>query len=248
VLPIDDTRATPEAMTEEEIAEAIADYAAAARNAVEQAGFDGVEIHGGNGYLPDQFLQDASNMRTDQWGGSIENRSRFPLAVARAVASAVRPSRTAYRLSPFSDYLGMGMRSDADLYAQFEHVVRGLREIGLAYLHLIDARISGNDDTGCGAGQDVGFLVRTWDSYSPVFIAGGLTPGTARRTVDETYKNYDVAVVFGRYFVSNPDLVFRVKEGVELRKYDRTYFYTPKIPKGYIDYDFSPEYVAQAKA
>jgi NADPH2 dehydrogenase len=241
-VPIDETRATPEAMSEEDIAQCIADFTAAAHNAVHRAGFDGVEIHGANGYLPDQFLQDRCNRRTDRWGGTIENRARFPLELAKAVVEAVGSEKTGYRLSPFSDYLGMLM---ADPYPQFEYVTRELKKLNLAYLHLIEARISGNDDTSTGEGHNTGFLVKIWDNTSPVLIAGGFKAESAREAVDETYKDFDVAVVFGRYFVSNPDLVSRVKRGLDLEKYDRASFYTPKVSKGYIDYPFSRQSVAQ---
>ncbi|KAJ9136709.1 hypothetical protein NKR23_g9658 [Pleurostoma richardsiae] len=243
-VPIDEDSPVPEAMTEGDIRAVIADYAAAARSAVEGAGFDGVEIHAANGYLPDQFLQDVSNRRTDGWGGSVEKRARFALEVTKAVVGAVGAERTAIRLSPFSDFQGMLMD---DPHPTFEYLVRELKKLGrLAYLHLIEARISGNDDAGCGSGNDVGFLVKIWDNTSPVLIAGGIKPDTARELVDEKYKDYDVVAVFGRYFVSNPDLVFRVKEGVELEKYDRSVFYTPKLVKGYTDYPFSKEFLARA--
>lgn len=232
----------PEALTAEEIYETINDYAEAARNAVHRAGFDGVEIHGGTGYLPDQFLQDTCNQRTDGWGGSIEKRARFGVELMTAVAAAVGPDRAAIRLSPFSDFLGMLM---TDPYPQFEYLVSQLKPLKLAYLHLIEARIRGNDDASCGEGHNVGFLVKLWDHTSPVLIAGGFTPESAKKAVDETYKDYDVAIVFGRYFVSNPDLVFRVTEGIPLKKYERTYFYTPKLTTGYTDYPFSEEFLAK---
>jgi NADPH2 dehydrogenase len=231
---------TPEELTDTEIREIIKDYGVAARNAIE-AGFDGVEIHGANGYLPDQFLQDTCNRRTDSWGGSVENRARFHLEVTRTVMEAVGAERTAIRLSPFSDFLGMLMD---DPIPQFEYLVRELRTLKPVYLHLIEARIRGNDDADCGGTQNVGFLVRTWDNASPVFLAGGFTSDSAEKAVDETYAVYDVVIVFGRYFVSNPDLVFRVQHGVALTPYDRSVFYTPKLPRGYVDYQFSKEFVA----
>lgn len=139
---IDETRGVPEEMTEEEITQVIREFAAAARNAM-AAGFDGVEIHGGNGYLVDQFLQDTCNKRTDGWGGSIEKRARFAVEVTKAVVDAVGADRTAIRLSPFSDYLGMLME---DPVPQFEYLIEQLKPVGLAYLHLIEARV-GNDDS-----------------------------------------------------------------------------------------------------
>lgn len=244
-VAIDATREVPEAMTEDEIRETIADYAAAARNAVEQAGFDGVEIHGANGYLPDQFLQDVCNRRTDRWGGSVENRARFHLEVTRAVVAAVGADRVGMRLSPHSEYLGMRM---ADPLPTFEYLVAELKKFGLAYLHLVEGRISGQSDTDVREGETNTSLVRIWDNSSPVLLAGGFTPESAREVVDSTYRDYDVVVVFGRHFIANPDLVFRLKNGVPLNKYDRPTFYLPKVPRGYIDYPFSQEFATQIPA
>jgi len=225
-------------MTEEDIRDVIADYATAARNAIE-AGFDGVEIHGANGYLPDQFLQDVCNRRTDRWGGSIENRARFHLEVTKAVAEAVGADRVGMRLSPHSEYLGMRM---ADPLPTFEYLVAELKKFGLAYLHLVEGRISGQSDTDVREGETNSPLIRVWDNSSPVLLAGGFTPESAREVVEKTYRDYDVVVVFGRHFIANPDLVFRLKHDIALNKYDRPTFYLPKVPKGYIDYPFSQEF------
>lgn len=237
-VPISPQHQTPEAMSEEEVEEAIADYAKAAKNAI-AAGFDGVEIHGANGYLPDQFLQTTCNKRTDRWGGSIENRARFHLEVTKAVADAVGADRTAMRLSPYSDFQGMLMDEPEPT---FEYLLGQLKPMGLAYLHLIEARIKGNDDADCGGQKNVSWMVKQWDNASPVVLAGGFKPLSAKEAVDETYKQYDVIIAFGRYFVSTPDLVFRIREEVELTPYDRSVFYTPKLPQGYIDYPYSEQY------
>ncbi|ETS84613.1 hypothetical protein PFICI_02638 [Pestalotiopsis fici W106-1] len=242
-VAIDETRPVPEAMTEDDIWTVISDYATAAKRAM-AAGFDGVEIHGANGYLADQFLQDNCNRRQDAWGGSVENRARFHLEVTKAVVEAIGAHRTAVRLSPFSDYLGMLMD---DPLPTFEYLVRELRSFKLAYLHLIEARITGNDDGDCGGSNDCSSLIKAWENKSPIVLAGGFQPDSARRAVDETYKDYDIAIGFGRYYISNPDLVFRIKEGIELVKYNRLHFYTPKLAEGYIDYAYSPQYLAQTK-
>ncbi|KAH7362678.1 hypothetical protein B0T11DRAFT_311056 [Plectosphaerella cucumerina] len=242
--PISPDHATPQAMTEEDIDRTIRQYATAARNAI-AAGFDGVEIHGANGYLPDQFLQTTCNKRTDRWGGSIENRARFHLEVTKAVVAAVGAERTGIRLSPYSDFGGMLM-DDPD--PTFRYLTEKLRPLGLAYLHLVEARISGNADAECGGQRTVRWMVELWDNASPVLVAGGFTPESARTAADETYRGYDVCIVFGRYFVTNPDLVWRVKAGVPLVKYDRSTFYTPKEPRGYIDYPFSEGYTAEVAA
>jgi NADPH2 dehydrogenase len=238
-IPITPQDDTPHAMTEEDIQETIADYAAAAKNAI-AAGFDGVEIHGANGYLPDQFLQTTCNKRTDGWGGSIENRAKFHLEVTKAVIAAVGAERTAMRLSPYSDFNGMLMDEPEPT---FTYLLKELKPLGMSYLHLIEARIKGNDDADCGGQKNVSWMIKQWDNASPVVLAGGFLPGSAKQATDETYKDYDVIIAFGRYFVANPDLVFRVKEDVPLVRYDRSVFYTPKEPKGYIDYPFSQQYL-----
>ena len=240
--PIGPDHATPTAMTESDISQVIDDYAAAARNSV-AAGFDGVEIHGANGYLPDQFLQDTCNTRSDRWGGNIENRARFHIEVTKAVVRAIGADRTAIRLSPYSDFLGMLME-DPD--PTFKYLVEQLRPMGLAYLHLIEARIRGNDDAECGGQRTVKWIVELWGNATPVLLAGGFTAEFAKEAVDKTYGSYDVVIVFGRYFVANPDLVFRIRSGVALTKYDRTYFYTPKLATGYIDYPFSQQFLTSA--
>lgn len=234
----------PIPMPEEEIWQTIEDYATTAKNAI-AAGFDLVEIHGANGYLPDQFLQTTCNKRTDQWGGSDENRSRFLFELTKAVAAAVGADRVGVRLSPYSDFLGMLMEEPDPT---FKCITEKLKPLGLAYLHLIEARIRGNDDAECGGQRTVKWLIELWDNVSPVLISGGFNAESAKLAVDETYKQYNVCIVFGRYFVANPDLVFRIKSGVALTKYERTYFYTPKLIRGYTDYPFSQEYLAQAAA
>lgn len=238
-VPISHQDQIPEAMTEEEILEAIEDYAAAAKNAI-AAGFHGVEIHGANGYLPDQFLQTTCNKRTDGWGGTVENRARFHLEVTKAVVAAVGAERTALRLSPYSDFNGMLM-DDPEL--SFEYLMTRLKPLGLSYLHLIEARIQGNDDADCGGQKSVEWMVRLWDNVSPIVLAGGFNPQSARHSIDDTYKDHDIVVAFGRYYVANPDLVFRIREGIPLSAYDRAVFYTPKVPKGYVDYPYSQQYL-----
>jgi NADPH2 dehydrogenase len=241
-VPMTPQDQTPEAMTEEEIVSAIDDYANAAKNAI-AAGFDGVEIHGANGYLCDQFLQTTCNQRTDAWGGSIEKRGRFHLEVTQAVINAVGADKTAMRLSPYSSFGGMLMEEPEPT---FEYLLEKLKLLGLSYLHLIEARIEGNDDSECGGQKSVDWMVKAWDNVSPVLIAGGFGPETAKQAADEKYKDYDVVIVFGRYFVTNPDLVYRVREGLPLAGYDRKVFYTPKEPKGYIDYPLSQQYLQKA--
>ncbi|MCJ1402331.1 Chanoclavine-I aldehyde reductase fgaOx3 [Xylographa trunciseda] len=236
--PMSASAPTPRALTDDEIHGFIADYAAAATNAI-AAGFDGVEIHAANGYLIDQFTQDTCNQRSDGWGGSVAKRARFGVEIARAVVAAVGAHRTGIRLSPFSTFQGMRM---ADPEPQFAHLVRELKALRLAYLHVVESRISGNADVETT--EKIDFLVDEWGATSPVLLAGGFTPESAKRAVEEEYKG-DVAVVFGRYFISNPDLPFRVLRGLGLEKYDRDTFYAKGSPKGYVDYPFSKEWEAE---
>ncbi|MCJ1354251.1 MAG: Chanoclavine-I aldehyde reductase fgaOx3 [Icmadophila ericetorum] len=234
--PVDEKYQTPRAMSEEEIHEFIADYAQGAKNAIE-AGFDGVEIHGANGYLIDQFTQDTCNKRTDKWGGSIENRARFGLEVAKAVVDAVGAERTGIRLSPFSTFQGMLME---DPHPQFSYLINGLKQLNLSYLHLVESRISGNANVE--STYKLNPFLDLWSGTSPVLVAGGFKPDSAKRAVEEEYADHEIAVVFGRYFISNPDLPYRITKGIELEPYDRKTFYVPKSPEGYTTYPFSEEF------
>jgi NADPH2 dehydrogenase len=233
--------ATPTPLTEEEIWEFVGYYKQAAKNAIE-AGFDGVEIHGANGYLVDQFLQDVSNQRTDAWGGSMEKRATFGLEVAKAVVEAVGPERTGIRISPFSDYQGMRMENPLP---QFSYFTEQLKKLNLAYIHVIETREIHPDPEARGS-SSVDFILNIWGNTSPVLLAGGFKPETAYNAVDEKHKNQEIAIVFGRYFISNPDLVFRIKEKLALTPYDRNWFYTPKEVNGYTTWEFSKEWDAQA--
>lgn len=232
--------AKPTPLTEEEIWQFVGLYKQAALNAIE-AGFDGVEIHGANGYLVDQFLQDVSNKRSDAWGGSVEKRARFGLEVAKAVIGAVGAERTGIRLSPYSEFQGMKM---ADPKPQFSYFAEELKKLELAYLHVVESRIAGNADVE--STEKIDFLIDLWANQSPVFIAGGFKTDSAYRAVDEEYKDKDIAVVFGRYFITNPDLVFRVKNRLEFTPYDRNKFYNKKQEDGYITWAFSKEFEAQS--
>ena len=240
-IPIEEGKPAPRPLTEDEIQNYIRAYAKAASNAVHRAGFDGVEIHGANGYLVDQFIQDTANRRTDKWGGSIENRSRFAVEVARAVSEAVGADRTGIRLSPWSTFQGMKM---AEPLPQFLDVVERLKGLRLAYLHLVESRIAGNVDIE--ATESNAALVEAWGKTSPVFLAGGFKPDSAQKTADEEHKDIDVAVVFGRLFIANPDLVYRVQHGLELNPYNRETFYNAKEAKGYLDYPFSEQFQSKA--
>ncbi|CZT00445.1 probable NADPH dehydrogenase [Rhynchosporium agropyri] len=232
--------ATPTPLTETEIKEYIELYAQAAKNAI-SAGFDGVEIHAANGYLIDQFTQDVSNNRTDAWGGSVEKRARFGIEVTKAVVDAVGADKTGIRLSPYSTFQGMKMK---DPVPQFTYLATELKKFKLAYVHLVESRISGNADVE--PTERVDFLIDLWDNQSPVLLAGGFKANSAKTAADEEYKDKNVLIVFGRYFISNPDLVFRVQKDIEFTPYDRNKFYNKGEKDGYITWPFSKEFEAQA--
>lgn len=234
----------PDELTEAEIQSFIRDYAQAAANAIE-AGFDGVEIHGANGYLIDQFWQDVSNQRRDGWGGSIPARARFGLEVTKAVIAAVGDSKkVGMRLSPWGNFQGMLMD---DPVPQFRYIVQELRKLDLAYLHLIESRVSGSaadgvyrDESGT---QENDPFIRDWGVDTPIILAGGFTPAKAAKVVGEQYTEDNVAIAFGRYFISTPDLPYRIQHGLELNQWDRPTFYK-QGPGGYTDYPFSKEFLA----
>ncbi|KAK8110604.1 uncharacterized protein PG998_007061 [Apiospora kogelbergensis] len=227
----------PRPMTTEEIKLATAEFAAAAKNAID-AGFDGVEIHALNGFLVDRFLQDVSNQRSDEYGGSVENRSRFVDEIMEAVSDAVGGvAPVGIRLSPWNTFQGMGM---TDPIPQFSDLIHKARRRDLAYLHLVESRIAGPEDAENAVGG-LDFAYKIWDR--PILVAGGYQAANAQKLVDEEHPDKDIVVTFGRYFISNPDLVYRIREGLELSAYDRSTFYTD-LAAGYVDYQASPEYLA----
>lgn len=238
-VPMADDAPVPEEMSEAQIQDAIADFVAAAKNAL-RAGFDGVEIHGANGYLVDQFAQDTCNERTDRWGGSVENRARFGVEVAVAVANAIGESKVGFRISPWSNFQGMRMGDPAP---QFSYLVGKLKELRLGYLHVIESRVNNNVDVEKTEGIE--FILDIWGRTSPVLVAGGFDARSAKRAIDLEYQGNDTAVVFGRHFLANPDLPYRIQNGIGLNKYDRTSFYTAKALAGYVDYPFSAEFLAK---
>lgn len=242
-IPVDPEAPVPQEMTESEIWDCIGDFKAAAKNAVE-AGFDGIELHGANGYLIDQFTQDTCNKRTDSWGGSIENRSKFLLEVLKAVVDAIGSDRVGVRLSPWSTFQSMKMEGSL-AEEQFSHLIREMKPFRPAYLHLIESRVINNVD--CEKVESLQFAYKIWQNQSPIVVAGGFNSERAMKAVDEEYSD-DTLVAFGRYFVSTPDLVFRIQRGLQPNKYDRATFYTPVQSKGYIDYPFSEEFLQTAAA
>ncbi|KAJ7478762.1 hypothetical protein B0H11DRAFT_2281125 [Mycena galericulata] len=226
----------PRPLTIQEIKEYVGLYVQAAKNAME-AGFDGVEIHNANGYLLDQFLQDVTNKRTDEYGGSIENRARFTLEVVDAIVATIGAEKTAIRFSPWSPFQGMGM---TDPLPTFSYVISQLvvRHPTLAYIHLVEPRISGNvnrEESAIGAQESNDALRAIW-APRPVIRAGGFT----RDSAIEAAQNGDL-VAFGRFYISNPDLPTRLEKNIPLNVYDRTTFYLPgeNSPRGYTDHPFA---------
>ncbi|MBB5060092.1 N-ethylmaleimide reductase [Granulicella aggregans] len=214
------------ALALEEIAGIVADYREAARRAM-AAGFEGVELHAANGYLVDQFLQDGSNKRTDEYGGSLENRVRLLSEIVHALASVWGADRVAVRIGPYGTWNGM---SDSNPDALFAHVATELNQFGLAYLHLIEPRVSGSDDVQSSGGLAAERLRPFFKGK--MIAAGGFEPDTAEQAILTGTLD---AVAFGRHFVSNPDLPQRIAEYLELTPYDRSTFYTFD-EVGYTDY------------
>ncbi|KAI7968048.1 hypothetical protein EIK77_007803 [Talaromyces pinophilus] len=245
-VPLAEGSETPRALTEDEIQQYIKDYVTAAKNAVERAGFDGVEIHGANGYLIDQFIQTTVNKRTDKWGGSVENRSRFALEVTKAVVEAVGADRTAIRFSPFSKFQGMGM-PNGEREETFAYLARELAKLSISYVHLIEPRVDGNTDVKSPSGS-LQFFLDAYSNASPLVLAGGYKADNAKEAVETRYKNHPVIIAFGRPFIANPDLPYRIKSGVEFTPYNRETFYNAKEARGYTDYPFSEGFAVDVKA
>lgn len=212
----------PRALTEAEIPEIVADYARAARNAI-SAGFDGVEIHGANGYLVDQFLNPATNLRTDSYGGSIENRSRFVLEMIDAISAAIGADKIGIRFSPYGTHHDMPLFAEIkDLY-QYLALELSKREIAYVHLH----------DQGQLYTEHLDFMekFRQWYTGAIVF-AGFLTKERAEELIDKGL--IDLAA-FGRPLISNPDLVDRFRNNYPLTPGVQETFYGFSA-EGYIDY------------
>jgi N-ethylmaleimide reductase len=219
----------PRALDIAEIAAIVEEYRRAAEHA-KAAGFEGVELHGANGYLPDQFLQEGSNQRTDAYGGSIENRSRFFLEIVEALTSVWGGDRVGVRIGPGGTFNGM---SDSNPGALFDYLAGQLHRFGLAYLHVIEPRVKGNVVIVEGQGAIAAERLRKI-FQGPIISAGGFEPATAEAVLE---KGDADLVAFGRHFVANPDLPLRIQQGLPLNPYDRTTFYTFE-PQGYTDYPF----------
>ena len=215
----------PQAMTIEEVREARDEYVQAARNAI-AAGFDGIELHGANGYLMEQFLSPFSNIRTDEYGGTVENRSRFVIETAQAVADAIGKERVGIRLSPY------GAFNDMPAYPEIEqtytHLASELNRIGIAYIHLVD-----HSSMGAPAVPDsIKASFRKLFTHT-LILSGGYTQERAEADLQREAADL---IAFGKPFLNNPDLVHRFEKGLPLSaELDFNTFYTPG-EKGYTDY------------
>jgi len=217
----------PRALALHEIPAIIEEFRSGAERAL-RAGFDGVEIHGANGYLPDQFLQDGTNKRTDEYGGPIENRARFLLEVTQAAISVWGADRVGVRIAPSGTY---GSMSDSDPATTFGYVTTQLDRLGIAYLHVVEPRIKGTEEVSHGRPPIAAQHLRPKFSRT-LIAAGGFTPASAEAVV--TFGDADL-VAFGRHFISNPDLPERLRQGLPLTRYDRSTFYGGDA-RGYTDY------------
>ena len=217
------TVSAPRALELDELPGIVRDFRKAAANAI-AAGFDGVEIHGANGYLLDQFVKDGSNVRTDAYGGSIENRARLLLEVAAAVVSEIGAERTGIRISPVSPANGV---SSSDPQAQFDYIVDQLNTLGLVYLHVVEGATGGPRDI---TPFDFDSLRRR---FKNTYIANNgydRDLATTRLTEDKA----DL-FAFGRPFIANPDLVERLKADAPLANFNPATLYGGAA-EGYIDY------------
>jgi N-ethylmaleimide reductase len=216
--------ATPQAMTEADIKTAIEEYAQAAKNAV-SAGFDGVELHGANGYLLEQFIRPNSNQRSDRYGGSIENRARFVLEVADAAIKAIGKDRVGIRLSPYGVFNDMPLYDGMD--ADYTYLAQQLNARGLAYIHLVD-----HSSQGAPVVPD-SIKKMFHDTFNgKLILSGGYD--AARAESDLAAGKCDLIAV-GKPFLANPDLVERWKTGAAVNAFDMNTFYTPGV-EGYTDY------------
>ncbi|KAF9017419.1 FMN-linked oxidoreductase [Hymenopellis radicata] len=240
-VALPDRDVAPRPLTVEEIQEYVGLYAQAAKNAIE-AGFDGVELHGANTFLLEQFTREESNKRTDEYGGSIPNRVRFPLQVVAAIADAIGAEKVGYRISPWNVSNGI------DSKPTFAHLVREFRarHPNLAYIHVIEPRMMGQyerQDHEIRPGEDNDFI-REIAKPIPMITSGGFRADSAVKRAAETGD----LVAFGRFFLSNPDIVHRIKNGLPFTPYDRKTFYLPESPRGYTDYPFYDEETEKEEA
>lgn len=225
----------PKKMTRADIQEAVEEYVRAAKNAI-QAGFDGVEIHGANGYLIEQFLNPNVNDRDDEYGGSIENRSRFALDVAEGIVKAIGKERTGIRLSPYGVFNETGPFEG--LEDAYEYLAKKLGDLGLVYIHVVDHSAMGAPEVPATIKEKIRSAFK-----GTYILSGGYDKARAEGDLQE---GKGELVAFGRPFISNPDLVERLKNDAAFNELDTTTFYTPG-EKGYTDYPVLKEALQENK-
>lgn len=214
----------PRAMNEVDIAHVVKEYVTSARFALD-AGFDGVELHGANGYLIEQFLNPLVNLRTDGYGGGIEGRNRLALEIARATIEAIGADRVGMRLSPYGALNGTG--EFPEVREQYLMLAKSLAAIGLLYIHLVDHSSMGAPPVPAD------FKLKLRAGFDGLFIlSGGFDHASAEQALRD--KHGDL-IAFGRSLLANPDLVERMRTDATLNTPDMTTFYTPGA-KGYTDY------------
>ena len=229
-VPVFVATSEPRALDAGELPGIVHTYQAAARNAVETCGFDGVEIHAANGYLLDQFLKSGSNQRHDDYGGAIRNRARLLLEVVRAVTGAIGGGRTGIRLSPVTP---SNDADDANPQPLFEHVVKQLAKLGLAYIHIVEG--------ATGGARELPERPFDYAALKAAYRAeGGKGAWMVNNGYDQTMAEHAVKdgadlVAFGKPYIANPDLVARLRRHAPLNQADPTTFYGGGA-KGYTDY------------
>ncbi|MCE6988026.1 alkene reductase [Dyadobacter sp. CY323] len=211
----------PVALSESEVEEVIDQYVNAAENAI-KAGFDGVELHGANGYLLEQFLNPHVNTRTDKFGGSIEKRAKAVLDIAEKIAASIGKEKVGIRFSPNNTYNDMTAYPDEEVRETYGYLAQKLNEIGITYLHIA---------------QNPDIKKETFDAIrsnfdGTIILCNGLTPASAEEALHAGFADL---VAFGTSFLGSPDLIKRIETGAELNALDFDTFYTPG-PIGYIDY------------
>ena len=220
---------TAEAMTSNDIEQAIEEFAHAAELALE-AGFDGVELHGANGYLIEQFLNTAVNQRTDEWGGSVENRVRFVVEVAKRAAARIGGDHLAIRVSPYG--AAGGLRSDVEEIETVHETLAGeLKKIGFVYMHVVDHSSMGAPPVPSSVKDKIRKAFG-----GTVILAGGYD--LKRANADLAAGRADL-IAFARPFIANPRLPSKLRQGLPLAAPDFATFYTPG-EKGYTDYPIEP--------
>ncbi|MHB0755403.1 alkene reductase [Polaribacter sp. M15] len=218
---------TPKEMTKEDIKRTVNDFKNAAKNAMD-SGFDGVEIHSSNGYLFHQFFNKSSNKRTDEYGGSIENRARFFFEVLEAIKEVLPDQKIGARFNPSLDGL-FGMKMDNETIPTFEYVIKKLNNYNLAYVHLSEPFTDVSDIPY--AIQNIAAHFRPLYNGT-LMINGGFNQELGNKVLENGYADL---VAFGKPFISNPDLAERFEKKLELTDWNKDTFYTPG-PEGYTDY------------